>query len=124
MRILICGDRHWFDRETIKKYLKSLPTGTIIIEGEAPGADTIAREEAEKLGLEVLKYEAKWARYGRGAGPIRNLQMITEGKPNLVVAFHNNIERSRGTKNMLKQAEEHKIPTRLLFTEKREDETQ
>ena len=114
MRVLICGDRHWCDNDTIKKYLESLPKDTVIIEGEAPGADIMAREEAQKLGLKVLWFPAEWAKYGRSAGPIRNKRMLDEDKPDLVVAFHNNIEKSKGTRNMLKQAEMAKIPIKLF----------
>jgi hypothetical protein len=76
----------------------------VVIEGEARGADTIAREEAEKLGLTVERYPADWARYGRAAGPIRNKQMLVEGRPDFVLAFSADIERSRGTRNMVDQA--------------------
>ena len=41
---------------------------------------------------------------GGAAGAIRNGQMLTEGKPDLVVAFHGNISISKGTKNMVEQA--------------------
>jgi hypothetical protein len=34
--------------------------------------------------------------------------------PDLVVAFHNDISKSKGTANMLKQAQERKIPTKLV----------
>ena len=30
--------------------------------------------------------------------------MLVEGKPDIVVAFHNEIENSKGTKNMVNQA--------------------
>ena len=88
----------------IKDFLLALPKDTVIIEGEAPGADTIAREEADKIGLVVEKYRAKWNLYGRGAGIIRNTEMRKVGKPDKVVAFHNDIGSSKGTKNMIKQS--------------------
>ena len=113
MRILICGDRNWDNRKTIKNYLLTLPKDTVIIEGEAPGADTIAREEAEKLGMEVIPFEAKRKRYGRGAGPIRNQKMLDEGKPDEVVAFHPDINNSKGTLNMIKKARKAGIPVKL-----------
>jgi hypothetical protein len=31
--------------------------------------------------------------------------MLTKGKPDLVIAFHANLEESKGTKNMVSQAE-------------------
>lgn len=113
MRVIICGDRNWDDYETIAEYVKSLPLGSVIIEGECQGADKLARNAGFHYGYEVLPFSAKWEEYGRAAGPIRNKQMIDEGKPDLVVAFHNNITESRGTKNMLKQAEARGIPTEV-----------
>ena len=105
MRVLICGDRNWTDVKAIEDYVRTLPKDTVVIEGEASGADSIARRVAEKYGLKVVAYVAQWTTYGRAAGPIRNRQMLEEGKPDIVVAFHNNIESSKGTKNCLRQAE-------------------
>jgi len=114
MRVLICGSRSWTDRKAIRDFLLTLPKSSVVIEGEASGVDTIAREEAEKLGIEVLKFPADWKRYGRAAGPIRNRQMLVEGKPDIVVAFHSDISKSKGTLNMLRQAKERKFPIRLM----------
>lgn len=112
MRVLVCGDRHWADKDKIREVLSSVPNLEAVIEGEAKGADTLAREVAEELGVPVLPFPANWVRYGRAAGPIRNRQMLG-GKPDLVIAFHNNIGESRGTKNMLGLAKDAGIPTRL-----------
>ena len=67
------------------------------------GPDTIARFEAEKRHLTILKYPADWAKYHLGAGPIRNKQMLVEGKPDAVFCFHDDLERSKGTANMVSQ---------------------
>ena len=40
----------------------------------------------------------------RAAGPIRNQRMLVEGKPDLVIAFHDDLESSRGTKDMIKRS--------------------
>lgn len=49
---------------------------------------------AENKAIEIA------ARLGRAAGPMRNKQMLEEGKPDLVVAFPG----GAGTENMVKQA--------------------
>jgi len=104
MRILFCGDRDWTDVEKISQAFDDyLPK--VVIEGEARGADTLARLEAERRGIPYLRFPADWDQYGRSAGPIRNKQMLVEGKPDLVLAFHSDIENSKGTANMKKQAE-------------------
>lgn len=108
MRLLVCGSRYWNHREFLYEVLDHLDLDEIeaVIEGEAPGADTMAREWAESRGIgdRVLRFPANWDLYGRAAGPIRNKQMIVEGKPTLVVAFSENLDNSRGTKNMVQQS--------------------
>ena len=63
MKILICGDRDWTDKEFIKRIIEQF-NPTEIIEGEARGADSIARDIGEELGIIVHKYPANWKLYG------------------------------------------------------------
>lgn len=115
MRLLICGDRNWTDYEAVKsavgamvaKYGKDI----IVVEGEARGADTLGRKAAEHFGLVVEKYPADWERYGKGAGPIRNRQMLDTGI-DWVMGFHKNIFASKGTRHMLRLAASRGVPTR------------
>jgi hypothetical protein len=72
--------------------------------GDARGADNIAQVLAAESGIVHRIYYAAWKRYGRGAGPIRNGRMLQDINPQLVLAFHNTIERSRGTKDCMEQA--------------------
>lgn len=113
MRVLICGDRNWTSVESILTQIEHYQP-SVVIEGEARGADTIAREVANHLGIPVLAFPADWETYGRAAGPIRNAQMLKEGRPDLVLAFHENIEQSKGTKNMITIAEKAGIPTKVI----------
>lgn len=104
MRLLICGDRNWTDKEKIKSVIKVMLDrhGSItVIQGEARGADRLAKEAALELGCEVLSFPANWTKHGQAAGPIRNQQMLEEGKPEYVIAFHENIHQSKGTKDMV-----------------------
>jgi len=103
VRLLICGDRNWSDGNAIREVIKSF-NPTIIIEGEAKGADTLARLSANAMGIETLKFPADWQKYGRAAGPIRNSQMLKEGNPDVVVGFHYKIDESKGTRDMLTRA--------------------
>jgi hypothetical protein len=104
-RVLITGDRHWTDTEAIARYIKTLGPGTVVIHGACPtGADTMAGELAERRALKVEAYPADWKRYRLGAGPKRNQQMLDEGRPDLVVYFHNNLQASKGTKDMVARA--------------------
>jgi hypothetical protein len=100
----------------ILEVLKNLPKDTIIIEGEARGADQIAGEIASELGLLVEKFPANWQRHGRKAGHIRNAQMLCEGKPTEVIAFHEDWANSRGTRNMITISLEANLPVTLYNT--------
>ena len=85
----------------------------VIIHGDAAGADRVAGQVAAKWGIEVWKFPANWARYGKSAGPRRNYQMIQEGRPTLVLAFPG----GRGTENMVKQASKAGLPIRRITAE-------
>jgi ABC-type Fe3+-hydroxamate transport system substrate-binding protein len=103
MRIIFCGDRKWDNYKVICDVMADM-NPDVVIEGEADGADSLAKDAAEYFGIPVVKFPANWQTYGKAAGPIRNLQMIEEGKPDLVIAFHDDVEHSRGTRNMVDQA--------------------
>jgi len=119
MKVLVTGDREWTDIKTVIDTLEQLPAGTILIHGACRGADNICAAVAEALGFVVRPYPADWDKYRKGAGPIRNQQMLTEehraDEPiDLCLAFHNNIESSRGTRDMIGRATKAKITVRLI----------
>jgi len=114
MRVLCCGDRNWRRKDIIRRELEKLPKGTTIIEGECRGADCLSRIVALELGFKVERFPAKWRVYGRAAGPIRNQQMLDEGNPDLVLAFHGAIEKSQGTRDMIRRAKKRGIPVHLI----------
>lgn len=101
MRVLVCGSRHFKDEDLMEKVLDEFRISTII-EGEARGADVMARQYGERRNIPVEPFPADWNKYGKAAGPIRNSQMLKEGRPDLVIAFK--YEGSRGTQNMIDQA--------------------
>jgi hypothetical protein len=119
MYVLVCGDRNYSDVEYLNKMLShfqelfalhSLYEWTAIMEGEARGADTLARYWADSVGLPVEKFPALWDKHGKAAGPIRNQQMLDEGHPGLVIAFHKDIRSSKGTLDMVSRANKKQIP--------------
>ena len=114
MRVLVCGDRNWRNMAAIERELRKFPPGTVVIHGAARGADTLGAFLADKLGFEVIPFDAKWHIYGKGAGPIRNQQMIDEGKPDLVLAFHEDINKSVGTRDMVHRARGHRIKVEIF----------
>lgn len=88
MRVLVCGGRDYKNRDRVDQVLNYLPKkDLVIIQGNAPGADYLAKEWARENGVQCESYPADWQQYGRKAGYIRNKQMLEEGKPDLVIAF-------------------------------------
>jgi len=103
MKILVCGGRHFVDAAYIYDTLDALRARlniSEIIAGGAQGADTLATEWAEERSIPYRVFLAAWHEHRRAAGPIRNQQMLDEGKPDLVVAFPG----GRGTADMIKRA--------------------
>jgi len=90
MRVLVCGGRDFDDRALLEATLDRLHHAhvfTVLIEGDARGADRMAGEWAESQGIAHEIFTADWETLGPKAGPIRNQQMLDEGRPDLVVAF-------------------------------------
>lgn len=88
MRILVCGGRDFANEALVEKTLFDYAgMDTVIIQGEAKGADSIAKMWAYDHDIPVESYPANWDKYGKRAGFIRNHQMLKEGNPNLVIAF-------------------------------------
>ena len=114
IRILVCGDRNWTDGTMIYLALKDAVAKArgkvVVVHGACRGADKLGGMAARKLGLEVEEYPAQWEKYGSPqAGPIRNKQMLDSGLDR-VLAFHHNLEESKGTKGMIKIATKAGVP--------------
>lgn len=103
-RLLICGSRDYNDRQAISSMIFCFEP-SILINGCARGADALANEEARKQGIKVEEYPAAWSVYGRSAGLIRNILMLEEGKPDIVIAFYSG-KITRGTQHMVRGAKE------------------
>lgn len=115
MRLLICGDRNYGDADRILRHLRAHKDSVeVVIHGAARGADTFAEKAAQQLGIPTLSFPAQWDVYGKRAGPLRNTQMLNDGKPTHVWAFHDNIAESKGTKNMIAQATKAGLPVALI----------
>ena len=109
MRILVCGGRDFENYDYLKTVLSALQVTrgqfSAIIHGGARGADANAGLYARRHNIDEVQFLADWKTHGIAAGPMRNRQMLVEGKPDLVVAFRG----GRGTTNMVRQARAAKI---------------
>lgn len=112
-KLLICGDREYKNKRAIESAITRFNPSAIIA-GGATGADTLAQEIAIKKKIDHHIYYADWSTLGKVAGPLRNQKMITDGKPDVVCAFHDRIKESKGTKNMINLCIGAKIPVYLV----------
>ena len=112
MKVLVCGSRNFYDWRSLEQELKEHDI-TLIIEGCASGADSLARQWAIYNEIPYEEYPADWSNYGKAAGPLRNQQMLDKGDPELVIAFMS--PNSRGTRHMVEIAKKAGIPTKIVL---------
>lgn len=114
MRVLVCGGRDFYDWDLLSTELEKIHFNNLslnkdaefhVIQGGAIGADFLAKAWAEFMGFTHQTFKADWDKHKYAAGPIRNQQMIDEGKPDLVVAFPG----GNGTKDMIRKAIKNNI---------------
>ena len=113
--ILICGDRNWQNKDKIKEFLMELKlkcNNFKVINGACRGADKMSSQVCKELNIVCQEVPANWATYGKVAGPRRN-KMMLDLKPDLVIAFHNDIENSKGTKDCVREAKKRNIEVKL-----------
>ena len=111
-RLMISGSRTITDKEFIFGELDKVYAehrNLVLISGGAKGADTIAEQWAESHNLVIEQHKPNWKQHGRGAGIIRNKEMVLAS--DFVVIFWDG--KSRGTKSVIdfckKQEKPHKI---------------
>lgn len=108
IKVVITGDRNssLVFQDIIRMELSKLPYSSTIITGGCRGIDTIGEKIAKEMGFRVKKFPAEWNIHGNRAGPIRNKAMIDMLNPatDMVLAFHPDIQSSRGTINCMTQA--------------------
>lgn len=125
-RVLVCGGRdygrqwngtEWVEdsrqldrlRRTLDAALEAARSAgkvAVIIHGNARGADLLADQYARERSLKVIPFPADWNLHGRRAGPIRNIKMLTESQPHVIIAFKGD----KGTAHMMKIGREAGVP--------------
>lgn len=108
MRIIVCGGRRFEDRHFVFMALDALHKKypiTLVIHGEAQGADNMGRLWARERQIPCRGVPADWQKHGGSAGPIRNQKMLDEQLPGVVVAFPG----GTGTAHMVKIAKQANV---------------
>lgn len=117
-RVIICGSRT-LGREHLLNALRECKWSNqikTVISGGAKGIDTEAALYAARNKISKEIYPAKWRIHGRRAGPIRNQQMIDEGKPDSIIAVWDGD--SPGTADMLRRTDKAKLRTFIYMVSK------
>jgi hypothetical protein len=96
-RLAVVGSRDFPHMDWVREEVAQLLPDTILISGGARGVDTVAEETALEVGVQVRIYPADWNKYGRGAGYIRNKQIVDDADE--VWAFWDG--KSKGTKHTM-----------------------
>lgn len=116
MRVIVAGSTQWDDADAIHRELVELSSDSVVIHGDAPGADQIGGEIARQIGLSVepiAKNSKDYRRYRRGAWKSLNERMIQSGVE-LVLAFHPAIDKSKGTRHLVALANEMEIKVKII----------
>ena len=119
--LLIAGSRTFEDRELLYRVADEVLAGdneTVIIEGGARGADSLAKDYALERGLELVEFKADWKQYGRAAGPKRNDEMVDYIKEKDGEALYFWDEESRGTKQCIESAQKKGVPVWVWSTKR------
>jgi len=109
MKVIIAGSRTLYPTlDEISDYLIEADFRlnlTEVICGMAKGVDLQGKLWAERAKIPVAKFPANWNKHGRSAGAIRN-KMMAEDADALLLIWDG---KSRGSKNMLDNAETHRL---------------
>lgn len=104
MRVIICGSRDGITLDDVSRAMRSsgIAAGdvSVVLSGCAQGADKHGERWAHNRDIPVEKYPADWEKYGRGAGPMRNIWMSKNA--DACVAVWDG--QSKGTRHMMGQA--------------------
>jgi hypothetical protein len=100
VKIAIVGSREYPNLGRVTAYVESLPEGTVIVSGNAEGVDRVAEVAGNHYGLDVISIPADWDTHGKGAGYIRNIEIVEQVET--VVAFWDG--KSKGTLHTITEA--------------------
>jgi hypothetical protein len=111
-KVIVAGSRDFNDYALLCSVLDELfPKRNIeIVSGNARGTDRLGERYAEDRWLNCMKFPANWAKYGKGAGLIRNQEMAEYA--DVLVAFWD--YSSTGTKDMITRAKKEGLEVHVI----------
>jgi YspA, cpYpsA-related SLOG family len=104
LKTIIAGSRLLTDERLVFEAVEASGfTITEVVSGNAPGVDWSGEAWGKANGVSVRIFRAEWNRFGHGAGPRRNRQMVEYAEA--LIAIPHPTQDSRGTLNVIRQAE-------------------
>ena len=129
LTVAVTGDRNWRHPLMLKLILGGLAVAFLpdfeLLIGDCPaGADAQALDLARGAGWAHRVFHARWdemeaeGKPRNAAGPLRNREMLdalqaADGQ-RLVVAFHDHLDHSKGTKDCADEAKRRGLPVYLV----------
>lgn len=116
-RVLIAGSRNFDDYNTAKEYIDLCLFNIrkkyriTIVSGGAIGTDQLGERYAHENKMKCEYYYPDWKRFGKGAGPKRNLEMVKNS--DFVICFWD--KSSKGTKSTIEFAKKLQKPIRIKY---------
>ncbi len=114
MKTIIAGSRncrHFSD--VVHAVTQSGIAITEVVSGHADGADKLGETWAKTAGIPLRLFPADWERFGRSAGPQRNLEMAQYA--DALIALWDG--KSPGTKHMIDCARRHNLEVFVYRTD-------
>lgn len=112
MKIIIAGGRDYQPTLYVRQKLKELLVHygcTEVVSGGATGADALGEELAASMNIPVKRFLPNWNLYGKGAGPVRNIEMARYAEAAIL------LKGGRGTESMRQATRRAHLP--ILFDE-------
>jgi hypothetical protein len=104
MKTIIAGGRDFTRQDEFHSGMteaRKLIEITEVVSGGASGADKMGEAYAAENNIPVKVFPADWTKYGKSAGPRRNMEMALYA--DALIAFWDG--QSRGTKHMIETAQ-------------------
>jgi hypothetical protein len=111
--VLVCGSRHWRDRDAIQRWLEREKPGLVVHGGHWDGADAICAGLCGGLHIHHAPVRAYWKVHGKAAGPMRNEAMsLLAPALTKAVAFWDG--ETTGTKGMIDLLRKEGVPVEVV----------
>ena len=120
MKIAIAGSRDYTNYDEASKYIDMCirelaeDKDIIILSGRCRGADLLGERYANEHGYKTELFPARWDRYGKTAGIIRNKEMVNAA--DCIICFWDGKSKGTGALINLAQKAEKTVFMKMVHT--------